>query len=121
VAASQDCAWGAAREGDGAGGMRCRYARLAETLPDGRSYAVLDFGPTAQDEFGPVRVPAGHVFLLGDNRDNSQDSRFAAAPGGGVGMVPTHRLVGRFEGVLFSTAGWPEWLRLGGRRAAPAP
>ena len=120
VSATADCAWGAAREVDAKGVRRCRYARFAETLPDGRSYAVLDFGRTPQDDFGPVAVPPGHVFMLGDNRDNSQDSRFAARAGGGVGLVPARRLVGRFETVLFSTATWPGWLTGAGRRGSSA-
>lgn len=112
------CAWGARRDRSNSGAEVCRYARYSETLPSGRSYAILDFGRTPQDEFGPVTVPAGHVFMLGDNRDNSQDSRFAVRPNGGVGMVPTGLLVGRFETVLFSTANWPDWLTGGSRRGS---
>lgn len=109
VSPNTSCAWGARQERDAAGAATCRYARFTETLPGGRSYLVLDFGRTPQDDFGPVTVPAGHVFMLGDNRDNSQDSRFAASAGGGVGMVPTSRLAGRAEIVLFSTDGSARW------------
>lgn len=108
------CPWGAKDEPGTDRDTACRYTRLRETLPNGVSYAVLDFGRTAQDSYGPVTVPTGHLFMLGDNRDNSQDSRFPAQPGGGVGMVPVGLLVGRFQTVLFSTAGWPSWL-VGGR------
>lgn len=118
--AGAECAWGAKREHRADGSAVCRYARYRETLPGGRSFAVLDFGRTPQDEFAPVTVPQGHVFLLGDNRDNSQDSRFEPRPSGGVGMVPTDLLVGRFETVLFSTAGWPAWLAGGSRRGGIA-
>lgn len=109
VSPNTDCAWGAKRESDGAGGYICRYARYRETLPSGRSHAVLDFGATPQDSFGPVTVPEGHLFLLGDNRDNSQDSRFSQRAGGGIGMVPAELLAARAEMVLFSTDGSAEW------------
>lgn len=103
------CAWGASVERSADGGEHCRYRRVTETLPGGRSYLVLDFGATPQDDFAPVTVPAGHLFMLGDNRDNSQDSRFSARAGGGVGMVPAGRLVGRAEIVAFSTDGSAQW------------
>ena len=109
VSPNTSCAWGAAKEPAPDGAHQCRYARFEEVLPGGRSYLVLDFGATPQDDFGTVTVPAGHVFMLGDNRDNSQDSRFAARPGAGVGLVPTEMLAGRAEIVLFSTDGSAAW------------
>ena len=110
VSPNTDCAWGAVREPAPGGGMQCRYARFRETLPSGRSYAVLDFGLTPQDDFGPVIVPEGTIFVMGDNRDNSQDSRFPAMPGGGVGLVPQDNLVGRASAIMWSTDGSAEWL-----------
>lgn len=109
VSPNTDCAWGAREEAGPDGGRQCRYTRFAETLPGGRSYLVLDFGTTPQDTFAPITVPPGHVFMLGDNRDNSQDSRFPATAGGGVGLVPTGRLAGRAEIVAFSTDGSASW------------
>ena len=73
----------------------CRYPRYSETLPGGRSYEVLDLGPTPQDDTEPVVVPEGMMFMMGDNRDNSLDSRFPTAYG--VGYVPYENLVGRAD------------------------
>jgi signal peptidase I len=83
----------------------CRYHAYRETLPGGPSYTVLDqmqHGPG--DDFGPVRVPAGRLFLMGDNRDDSLDSRFPTFEGG-VGMVPLDHLIGRALVTFWSTDG----------------
>lgn len=92
------------------GGQACVYVRFRETLPTGVSYDTLDFGRTPQDDFGPVVVPEGHVFMMGDNRDNSADSRFPAIAGRGIGMVPEELLVGRASAVLWSTDGSASWI-----------
>lgn len=89
----------------------CRYPRYKETLPGGRSYEVLDLGPRPQDDTPPVIVPEGMLFLMGDNRDNSEDSRFEATPGGGIGLVPQDNLVGRATVMMFSTDGGAEWIK----------
>ena len=89
----------------------CRYPRFRETLPGGRSYEVLDFGPREKDDTDAVIVPEGHLFLMGDNRDNSQDSRFPAEPGAGIGLVPVDNLVGRATVMMFSTDGSAEWVK----------
>jgi signal peptidase I len=81
----------------------CRYPRFRETLPGGASYDVLDLGATPQDNFTAI-VPEGHIFLMGDNRDNSEDSRFPAVVGG-LGMLPIENLVGRAEFTTFSLDG----------------
>jgi signal peptidase I len=87
----------------------CRYLRFRETLPGGKSYDVLDFGYSQSDGFGPVTVPRGAMFVMGDNRDNSRDSRFDAAAGDAVGMVPQDLLVGRANIIVWSTDGSAEW------------
>ena len=92
------------------GAATCTYARFRETLPNGASYETLDFGSTPQDDFGPLIVPEGTVFFLGDNRDNSQDSRFPARAGGGVGLVPQELLVARATVMVWSTDGSAAWL-----------
>lgn len=88
----------------------CRYPRYRETLPGGRSYEVLDLGPREKDDTPAVVVPAGHMFLMGDNRDNSEDSRFPAEPGRGIGLVPMDNLVGEAMVMMWSTDGSAEWL-----------
>ena len=93
------------------GTLGCRYPRFRETLPGGRSYEVLDFGLRPQDTTAPVLVPAGHLFLMGDNRDNSLDSRFPARAGEGVGLVPVENVVGRARVLFFSIDGRAEWLK----------
>jgi signal peptidase I len=72
-----------------------------ETLPGGRSFLTNDFGPGGELDDTPVFVvPAGHYFMMGDNRDNSQDSRLPQSVG--VGFVPAENLVGKAQIVLGS-------------------
>jgi signal peptidase I len=89
----------------------CRYPRYRETLPGGRTYEVLDLGPREMDDTEPVIVPEGHLFLMGDNRDNSLDSRFPAEVGRGIGLVPEENVVARASFMYFSTDGSAEWIK----------
>ena len=86
-----------------------------ETLPNGVSYNTLDIYPDSEtDNTREFQVPPGHYFMMGDNRDNSADSRLS------VGYVPDENLVGRANIIFFSIAGkaspleiwrWPTELR----------
>ena len=89
----------------------CRYPRFTETLPGGKSYEVLDMGPKDKDNTDPIIVPEGTVFLMGDNRDNSEDSRFPADPAGGIGLVPIDNIIGRATVMMWSTDGNAQWLK----------
>ena len=91
------------------------YKRYIETLPNGKTYSVLDLHADAEGDNTQIFVvPAGHYFAMGDNRDNSLDSRVSPRHGrGGVGFIPAENLVGRAEFLFFSTDGsarlWEPW------------
>jgi signal peptidase I len=94
---------------DSTGAAICRYPRYRETLPGGRSYTVLDQATIPRaDDTGAYTVPADTVFLMGDNRDASADSRFA--PPVGMGYIPMERIEGKAVVGFFSTDGSASWL-----------
>jgi signal peptidase I len=100
-------------------GNTTRFAQYMEVLPGGKEHRIIEMTDTGRfDDTETFFVPAGHYFMMGDNRDNSLDSRSLAH----VGFVPMVNLVGRAEFLFFSTDGsasllevwkWPWAVRYG--------
>jgi len=82
----------------------CVKERAVETLPGGVTHSILNVSDTRTDNTPVFTVPEGHFFFMGDNRDNSTDSRVSPTVGG-VGFVPFENLIGRADRVMFSSAG----------------
>jgi signal peptidase I len=103
-------------------GAAVRIAQYIETLPNGRKHRIIEYTDRGEYDDTPVYVvPAGKYFAMGDNRDNSLDSR-VPQDRSGVGFVPAENLVGRAEFLFFSTNGtahiwevwkWPTAIRYG--------
>jgi len=96
-------------------GYRDRAVRYRETLPNGVSFVTQElevFGSTLGRNTPELTVPQGHYFMMGDNRDNSSDSRIPVSEGG-VGFVPFDNIEGRATIIFFSieegVAGWQIW------------
>lgn len=87
----------------GDGGI-CQKSRQYETLPGGKTHSILNITNQATDNTGVYTVPPGHYFFMGDNRDNSTDSRTPRIARG-VGFVPYENLIGRADRIMFSSAG----------------
>ena len=92
----------------GQGGV-CTRSRFIETLPNGRSHSVLNIDSNGYgDNTDVFTVPPGQYFFMGDNRDNSTDSRYSQTVGG-VGFLPAEFLIGRADRIVFSSAGSRMW------------
>jgi len=80
-------------------GVERRTPRYRETMPNGTAYDTLDLEADGQgDDTPPYRVPAGHFFTMGDNRDNARDSRYLDH----VGYVPFENLIGKVVLIHYS-------------------
>jgi signal peptidase I len=91
------------QEGNGAVTPLAQYI---ETLPNGRKHPIIKIGDNGPlDNTQVYHVPPGDYFAMGDNRDNSQDSRVLSA----VGYIPAENLIGRAEFIFFSTNGTARW------------
>jgi signal peptidase I len=90
-----------------AGGGVCR-----ERIPSGASYLVACAAAGRHADFAEMEVPEGQLFLLGDNRGASTDSRVLPARGG-IGLVPEGQLIGRAAGIFFSPRGGLQWTAIG--------
>ncbi|MBY0354774.1 MAG: signal peptidase I [Rickettsiales bacterium] len=103
-------------------GTKVHARRYVETLPEGKKHAILDITPYGKlDNTDVYTVPEGHYFMMGDNRDNSEDSRVSLEEGG-IGFIPEANIIGRAEIIVFSVGDnaqfwqfwkWPTAIRVG--------
>ena len=109
VDANLPCTLGKEREHlsvDASGTAHCRLPTYRETLPGGASYLTVDLGYLPMvDDYPATKVPDGHLFLMGDNRDQSADSRVSSENGGLGGAVPLANIGGRADIITVSMDG----------------
>ncbi len=98
-----------ARETTPSGEVVCELPTYRETLPNGATYLVVDHQAQPLDDMDEIVVPEGHVFLMGDNRDESADSRAETWEQGLGGPVPLENVGGRAEFITFSLDGTTTW------------
>ncbi|MBC2779090.1 signal peptidase I [Parasphingopyxis sp. GrpM-11] len=87
----------------------CRLPIYREYTPEGRYYDTVDLAITGADFYDEITIPEGHVFLMGDNRDQSADSRASLESAGLGGPVPVESIGGRAEFITFSLDGTSAW------------
>jgi signal peptidase I len=92
------------------GGVPAPAMKYVETLPNGRSHDIIKVAQGPLDDTSVFTVPSDSYFMMGDNRDNSLDSRVSPDEGG-VGFVPAENLIGRVNRVLFSITPFANWLQ----------
>ncbi len=91
-------------------GEKCKVPVLRETMPNGVSYSIIDAQPDMPlDNYSEIRVPDDAVFVMGDNRDRSADSRASIGNQGLGGPVPLANIGGRAEFITFSLDGTANW------------
>jgi signal peptidase I len=91
------------------GRQLCELPIFRETLPNGATYRIIDHRRQPLDNYPETRVPEGHAFLMGDNRDHSADSRAPIIEKGLGGPVPLADIGGRAEFITYSLNGTETW------------